>query len=378
MTIRPLVTLDLGSTKVACAVGLPHEHSPGFELLGTGLVPYPALSDAWGNDPLMVSRTIEQAIDATGVSAEADRALVVLSHPALAGEHVRATVTLGDEPAPVRLQDLHRLQASALDRTLGIDREPLLVERLGCTGNGFTNVRDPSGLSATRLLGTFHIITMPMAARRAAVQVVESAGFEVGRLLYALPAAFAGCADAERSQRRALLIDVGGLTTDVGFFVDGLLHASRIVPAGGLSLAMAIAKTHRVTLDQAVTWSLEGAGCRKPEVRALITQSWDALQEPVHAVLAEEPRPDAVIVTGRGALMDGFAEAIERMTGVPTALGRSGRLSQVADLSRQVGLSAAVGLLELMTRTTDGVAWRSSRLFDRLIDRTRTLLTEYF
>ena len=35
MTVQPLVALDIGSTKVACAVALPHERSPGFELLGT-------------------------------------------------------------------------------------------------------------------------------------------------------------------------------------------------------------------------------------------------------------------------------------------------------------------------------------------------------
>ena len=43
----PLVALDIGSTKVTCAVGLPHEHAPGFELLGSSLLSYPSLSDTW-------------------------------------------------------------------------------------------------------------------------------------------------------------------------------------------------------------------------------------------------------------------------------------------------------------------------------------------
>ena len=55
--LRPLVALDIGSTKVACAIGLPHEQQPGFELLGSGIVAYPALTDAWLSDPLMVGRT---------------------------------------------------------------------------------------------------------------------------------------------------------------------------------------------------------------------------------------------------------------------------------------------------------------------------------
>ena len=197
MSTQPLVALDLGSTKVACAIGMPHEHASGFELVGTSLVPYPALAETWPGDLLMVSRTIEQALEATGVSGDFHRALVALSHPALVSERVRAAVTLGDEPVPVRAHDVTRLQSAALDQVLGVDREPLLVERLGCSGNGFEGVRDPRGLTATRLTGTFHLVTMPMALRRAVVQAVESAGLEIARLSSTLPAALAKGAWAE-------------------------------------------------------------------------------------------------------------------------------------------------------------------------------------
>src|SRR6185295_4663158 len=148
---QQLVAFDIGATKVACAIGLPHEHGPGFELLGSSLTAYPVHPEAWLSDPLMVSRTIEQALEATAVRNDFDRAVVVMSHPALAGERVRVSVPLGDEPVPVRAHDLDRLQASALDRALGVDREPLAVERLGCDGNGFEGVRNPRGLAATRL-----------------------------------------------------------------------------------------------------------------------------------------------------------------------------------------------------------------------------------
>ncbi|MBI2104506.1 MAG: hypothetical protein HYT90_02840 [Candidatus Omnitrophica bacterium] len=378
MTARPLIALDIGSTKVACAIGLPHEHAAGFELLGTSLVPYPALSEVWLGDPLLVSRTIEQALEATAVQAEMDRALVTASHPALASERARVAVALGDEPVPVRAQDLERLHASALHQVLGVDRDPLLIERLGCDGNGFTGVRDPRGLSATRLLGTVHVITIPMAARRTLIQAVESAGLEVSRITYTLPAALAGLADEELRHQRVVVMDVGGLTTDLGLFVEGALHAAHVLPWGGLKLASAIANELKATMEQALAWSLEGAACRKPAVRTLVEQHWGLLKPALEQLLQEGPRPDAVLVTGRGALLDGFAEWVERAVGIPTSVGRSARMSQAADLGRQVGLSAAIGLLELATRGDGRTALRSAHLFNRLIDRTRTILTEYF
>ncbi len=378
MTARPLIALDIGATKVACAIGLPHEHAPGFELLGASLVPYPSFSEVWLGDPLLVSRTIEQALEATAVQTEMDRALVTASHPALASERARVAVALGDEPVPVRAQDLERLHAGALHQVLGVDRDALLVERLGCDGNGFTGVRDPRGLSATRLLGTVHVVTIPMAARRMLIQAVESAGLEVSRITYTLPATLAGLADDELRRQRVVIIDVGGLTTDLGLFVEGVLHAARVLPWGGMRLVSAIANELKVTMEQALAWSLEGAACRKPAVRALVEQHWDLLKPAIEQLLQEGPRPDAALVTGRGALLDGFAEWVERAAGIPTSVGRSARMSQAADLGRQVGLSAAIGLLELATQGDGRAALRSTHLFNRLIDRTRTILTEYF
>jgi len=378
MSIQPSVALDIGATKVACAIGLPHEHAPGFELLGSSVVAYPVLSDVWLGDPLMVSRTIEQALEATAVSAEFQRALIAINHPLLVSEQARAVVSLGDEPMTVRAQDLDRLHTAAINQVLPIDREALMVERLGCTGNGFDGVRDPRGLSATRLSGTFLILTIPVAARRALIQAVESAGLEVAQVTYTLVAALASTETDELRHKHVLMIDIGGLTTDVGLFVEGVLHRVAVVPWGGIKLAMSIATRLQVTMEQGVAWSLEGMACRKSEVRALIESEWASLQQAIAHLLKNQPRPDAALLSGRGALIDGLAEWVERTAGIPTSFCRSPRASRLGDLSRQVGLSSAIGLLVTATQASNGFTVRSPRLFNRLLDKTRTVLTEYF
>jgi cell division ATPase FtsA len=328
-------------------------------------------------EPLMVSRAIEQALEATAVTMELHRAFVTLSHPALESERVHTSIPLADEPMTIRAQDLDRLQRCAVGGALAIDREPLVVERLGCAGNGFEGVRDPRGLAATRLLGSFHIVTIPMAARRAVVQAVESAGLEVARLIYTAPALLASVGEA-RGRQRLLLIDAGGLTTDVALFADGVLRASAVIPSGGVTLARSIARELRVTMDQALTWSLEGAACKRAEVRELVERQWTELQGTVESLLAGQARPDAMLLAGRGSLLDGFAEWAERITKIKTEFARSPRTSRAGDLGRQLGVSAAIGILELVTQGSEGLSLTSPHLFDRLIDRTRTILTEYF
>ena len=375
---RPLVALDIGSTKVACAIGLPRERAPGFELLGSSLVPYPSLAESWWSDPLTVGRTIEQALEATAVSGDFDRALVSVNSPSLTSEQVQATCHLADEPLTVRAQDLERLQRRALDQALGVDREPLLIERLGCTGNGFEGVRDPLGLSAMRLSGTFHIVAMPISLRRAVVQAVESAGLDVAHLAYTLPSAMASATDENLGQRRILCLDIGGISTDVGIFVEGVLRKVQVIPWGGLRLATDIARELQATMDQALAWSLEGSACRKPAVRSIVQQQWQVLRQAMETLLKDEPQLDAALLCGRGALMDGLAEWIERTSGLTASICRSARTQHLGDLSRQVGLSAPIGMLEISTRLSADGSLRDPHLFNRLIDRTRTLLTEYF
>jgi len=378
MSQPPLLALDIGSTKVACAVGLPHEQGPGFELVGSSLVSYPTPPEAWLSDAMMVSRTIEQAIEASGASGDAQSALVTFHHPRLTSERVRAALTLADEPIVIRSQDLMRLQRRALDQALGVDREPLLVERLGCSGNGFEGVHDPRGLSATRLVGMFHVIAMPTAARQALVHVVESAGLDLARLIYSLPSALASVWEPAWQQRRVLLIDRGGLTTSLGCFLGSILEAVRVMPRGGITLAAAMARELHVSFDQALAWTLEGSNCRRPEARALVEEEWQMLQRDIEALLQGEARPEAMLVTGRGALADGFVEWLEAINGIPTSLWRPARLHQLGDLPQQMGLGNALGLLELATRASSGFVPGSQPFLNRLLSRTRALLVEYF
>jgi len=98
----------------------------------------------------------------------------------------------------------------------------------------------------------------------------------------------------------------------------------------------------------------------------------------LNEVLSDRPRPNAVFLSGRGSLLDGFAEWMERTTGVTVSMRRSNRTHQIGDLSRQLGLSSAIGLLEQTLRGSNLSGGRSARLFSRIIDRTKDILVEYF
>ncbi len=377
MKSHPLLALDLGSTKVACAIGVPHQQSPGFSLLGSSVVPYPEVSERRLTDPPVMGRAIEQAVAEAGFASPVSRALVTCSYAGLSSHQVRSSVPLADEPVPVRSRDLLRLARGALDQVLGVDQEPLLIERIRCSGNGFDAVQDPRGLPATRLSGEFHIITMPIAARRALAQAMESAGLDVEQLTFSLQAD-AGMLGERRTSGRVLLIDLGGSTVDIGLFVEGRLAASTILPWGGMSVALAIACELRVTVDRAIALSLGGLSSTKREVRHMTERRLSELGQAIGGVTQGEPLPDHAYVAGRGGLIDGVVEWVERATKIETSLLRHPQVQQSGDLSTQLGLGAALGLLELATGDARCRPATSPRLLNRVIGLTQSLLTEYF
>ncbi|MBI4343515.1 MAG: hypothetical protein HY601_01700 [Candidatus Omnitrophica bacterium] len=378
MPAAPLVALDLGSTKVACAVGRLGDEGGELEVLGTGIVAYSRPSDAWLGDPLTAAAMIEQALEATGVSAEWHRAWVTFHHPALATDQVQTSIDLADEPIVIRAHDLERLKARALDLALGVDREPLVMERLACAGNGFEALQDPQGLSATRLVGTFHLVTMPMAVRRAIVQAVESAGLEIAQLSLGLSAMMASVGAQRERHQRVLFIELGGMSSDLGLFVDGRLHALRTLRWGGVELATAVAKACQLTMEQAVTVSLEGLASRRAPVRELLEHRLGDVAQAAQALLAHAPRPDQALIGGRMALLDGVVEWLEQATQLPIALARHPRTQQVSDLGRQMALCPALGLLAMAAEREGAWRRRAPRPVGRLLERTRELLTEYF
>ncbi len=394
MKNKSIIAIELGSTKVACAIGQPRAErsfalgysagGPSFDLLGCGLASYPTLASTWLGDVAAMTPAIEEALDAAEVASTGGRAVVALTHPALTHVRVKAQIDVSDEPAPIRTRELQRLNDQAIAQALGIDRDVLLLEPLGYTGNGFHGVRNPRGLSATRLGGTFHLVTIPLSIRRAVTQALEAAGLELVQLRYSLqtiPTAGGdgtGAGAAAASARRFLVVDIGGACIDVGILDAGRVIRSATIPVGGLTIMEAIAKECRLTMEQALPLSLQGLSSSNAVVKRLLEEVLQRLQRELRELLKDEILPERAIVSGRGALMDGLVEWVEQVTDIHATLGRSPHAKPLGDLTRQLAMSQALSLLESACERPVQPPERSGPVLNRLLAHTKRLLVEYF
>ena len=383
MKRKPFLAMELGSTKVTCLLAQPA--AAGHQMLGCGLAPYDHTGSGWPNDPAILAAAVTRALDDPSLTYRPDRAVVALSHPALAHRQVTAQIDLSDEPITIRARDLQRLRAQALGQALGIDREVLLCEPLGYAGNGFDGVSDPRGLVATRLSAAYQLVTIPLAVRRAVVQALEMASLEVEHITYTLKALAATCLESEAAggsgmvSPRVLLVDLGGASTDLAVVDRGMLVRTQTLAWGGQHVVEAVASANRLTVANALPVVLEGLSTTRPGVRQLIEEQLTVLQQALQAFLKDDARPERVVVTGRGALIDGLVEWIQQTTGLPSVMGRSPGTQPLGDLSRQVAFSPLMGLLSIAWQPSAGSQGpRSARTIDRLIHHTKHILVDYF
>ena len=353
MKRQTILAIDVGATKVAWAIGQPgldrRVAIPGqparapFDLLGCGVAPLEASTGNWPSDPMVLAETLERALSEAGISRVPECGVAALSHPALQHRQVTAHVELADEPVTIRGRDLERVQALAVTQALAIDREVLVVEPLGYSGNGFSGVQDPRGLAATRFSGAFHLTTIPVAVRRVMLQALELLGVELEEVAWGLKAAIASGMVEQWRGERVLLVDLGGSSSDVALLDHGVLVKAQTVPWGGKN-------------------------------------QLGALQEHLEEFLRDELPPVRAIVTGRAALIDGLLEGFETAIGVPTALGRSPWARALGELPRQVALSPVLGMLALAIShfTPARASFAPSGLLDRVVNRTKQILVDYF
>ncbi len=229
-----VVGLDLGTTKIAAIVGRRNEFGK-VEILGVGKT-----------ESLGVNRGVVVNIEQTvasiknAVSIAADKANVDIGEVivGIAGQHIksmqhRGMITrqsLDDEVSQKDIDNLidnmHRLVMSPGEEIIHVIPQEYIID-------SESGIKNPIGHAGIRLEGNFHIITGQVSAVKNIFKCVDRAGLQTADLhLEPLASADAVLSDEEK-EAGVVLVDIGGGTTDVAIFYDGIIRHTAVIPFGG-------------------------------------------------------------------------------------------------------------------------------------------------
>jgi cell division protein FtsA len=347
-----IVGLDIGTTKIACFVGRINEHGK-IEILSMGK-----------SDSLGVSRGVVTNIDKTITSIvaavkEAQEMvvgdLIIRSvNVGIAGQHIKSyqhrgmltRINIDDEISQKDIDrlidDMYRLSMEPGEEIIHVLPQEFIVDNE-------QGIKDPIGMSGVRLEANFHTITGHVSAARNINRCVERAGLVVkDTILEPLASADAVLADEEKDAG-VVLVDIGGGTTDIAIFHEGIIRHTAVIPFGGNIITEDIKEGCTILKKQAEELKVRFGSALQSEsmdnevvcipgimgknpkeitlknLAGIIQARMEEIIEQVYFEIKnsgyEKKLIAGIVVTGGGAQMKHLPQLFEYITGMDTRIG---------------------------------------------------------
>ena len=253
-----------------------------------------------------------------------------------------------------------------------LDREVLHVIPTAFTLDGQGGITDPVGMSGVRLESTVHMVTAYLPSVQNLAKACEQAGLEVLDMVFGPVATAEAVLTRDEIDHGALLVDIGGGTTDIAFFRDGAMVHTSVLGIGGLhitndlavGLKVSVAEAERIkkaaglatvralAAEETIEISRQDGQLQKVSrqlIAAIIQPRCEELFEKVREELGKFGAGDAavcsVVLTGGTALLSDISDLAASVLAVPVRVGLPQGVAGMKNILRTPSYAAVVGLV---------------------------------
>ena len=348
------VGLDIGTTKIVCVIGKLNEHSK-IEILGAGRAKSKGVHDGVVINIVQTENAIREAVE----EAEAQSGLKVGSVVAgIAGKHIRSTqsseyITRNDNADDVIEQsDIDELIKNVHTMVMMPGEEIIHVLPQEFKIDGQENITEPIGMHGNRLEANLHLVVGQTSSIRNIGRSIKNAGLALSDMTLEPLASASSTLSEDEKEAGVALIDIGGGTTDLAIFKDGIIRQTAVIPMGGKVITNDIKEGCEIIERQAEllkikfgsTWPAEnsqaevitipGLRGRDPKevskhmlsqiIHARVKEIIDAAYAEIIAYGHDESNKRLIaglVLTGGGSQLKHLKQLIEFETGMSTRIG---------------------------------------------------------
>ena len=370
-----IVGLDIGTTKIAAIVGRRNEFGK-VEILGMGR------SESLGVMRGMVAnieKTVASIREAV-TEAEAKSGVEIHEvHVGIAGQHIksmqhrgmitRASTTdeISQRDIDSIIDDMYKLAMPPGEEIIHVIPQEFIVDNE-------QGIKDPIGMSGVRLEANCHIITGLITAANNIQKCVSKAGLKTVDLILEPLASAEAVLTLEEKEAGVVLVDIGGGTSDIAIFQDGIIRHTAVIPFGGNVITDDIKEGCSIIRNQAELLkvkfgsalarqmkdneivSIPGLRGREPKeisvknLASIIQARMEEIIENVYYEIKssgfEKKLIAGIVITGGGAQLKHVSQLVEYITGMDTRLGLPNEhLSKGMDEVKSPMYATGVGLV---------------------------------
>ena len=228
------VGLDIGTTKIVAIIGKENEYGK-IEILGIGRSKSLGVHRGVVNNITQTIKSIQQAVElAEGNSGLKISSVVV----GIAGQHIRSLqhsdyITRAKSEEVINEDDVEKLCNQVYKLVMLPGEEIIHVLPQEFKVDGQAEIKQPMGMYGGRLEANFHVVVGQVSSIRNVGRCIKSAGLDLGNITLEPLASANAVLSQEEKEAGVALIDIGGGTTDLAIFKDGIIRHTAVIPFGG-------------------------------------------------------------------------------------------------------------------------------------------------
>lgn len=404
-----VVGLDIGTTKI-CAIVAEVTEDGTVNVVGVGSSPSRGLRKGVVVNIESTVESIKKAVEEAELMAavQINSVYTGIAGSHIAGENSRGVVALKKQEV-TRVDVQRAVETARSVAVLPSDRRILHVLPREFMVDDQDGIREPLGMSGSRLEVDVHIITGAVTSAQNIIKSVNRAGLDVVDMVLQPLASSEAVLTPEERELGVAMVDLGGGTTDLALFAEGSIRHTAVLPIGGqhLTTDLAIglrtpqAEAERLKIRKGVALvelvkddemvDVPGVGdrpartlCRKllaEIIEPRVEEMFDLVRREIMRTGYEGILAAGVVITGGTSMLEGILEAAERVLDLPVRRGVPNGVGGLRDIVSNPMYATGVGLI-LLARHHAGelelTGLRGGRRVGRALGRMRAWMLEFF
>ncbi|MBK5284335.1 MAG: cell division protein FtsA [Bacteroidia bacterium] len=345
-----IVGLDIGTTKICAIVGRRNEFGK-IEITGMGKAESLGVTRGMVTNILQTINSIKSAVSETESKAAVGVHNVYVG---IAGQHIKSLQHRGMKMRAINeneinqqdidaiVDEMYRLAMPPGEEIIHVIPQEYIVDNA-------EGIKDPVGMPGTKLEANCHVITGHIQAVKNINKCVERSGLNAVDLFLEPLASADAVLTEEEKDAGVVLVDIGGGTTDIAIFQDGIIRHTAVIPFGGnvitedikagCSIIRAQAEQLKINFGSAMANltpenevvtipGLKGRESKEISVKNLahiIQSRMDEIISLVHHQIIisgyEKKLIAGIVITGGGAQLTNIVQLFEFVTGMDTRIG---------------------------------------------------------
>lgn len=371
-----ICSLDIGTSKIVTLIGEVIDDSNNNEIhvVGFGQSVSKGVANGMVNNIESTSNAIYQSVEEAKLMADCkiDKVIVGITGNHIRSFHSEGMVKIKDRE--VSKYDMERVIETAKAIKIRAEHQILHTIMRDFKIDNQAGVRDPIGMSGSRLDTVVHIITASVTAVQNLIKCVKSCGLSIDSIvLQPLAGSYAVLSDDEK-ELGVCCIDIGAGSTDIVVFSNGSICHTAVIPIAGGLITKDLAKTLRTPhknaeeikikhgvaidtldgLDEIIEIPSVGEQkARSISRRSLATIIGPRLEEILEIVknelikvgFKEDMLASGIVITGGTSLTPGVVELTEDIFNLSARIGVPKENGLIFESLRNPKYATSIGLL---------------------------------